>query len=191
MQREIALGNRNIEYTLRKNSLVRSVRLAVRPGGAVVVTVPHFLGASVAEKFIREKADWLVKKIDYLKQFEPRQHKKSARRDYLKYKEEARAALAQKTEHFSNAFGFKFNKISIRDQKTCWGSCTKKGNLNFNYKILFLPQKIQDYIVVHELCHLRELNHSKNFWGLVALAVPDYALIKKELSKIKAGNAMF
>ncbi len=79
----------------------------------------------------------------------------------------------------------KLQKIKRRgargNQRTKWGSCSKKGNLNFNYKIALMPEKIADYIVVHELCHLKEFNHSRKFWNLVVKIIPDYLEIKKEL----------
>ena len=77
----------------------------------------------------------------------------------------------------------RFNKINIKNQKTRWGSCSKKGNLNFNYKIALLPQHLADYIIVHELCHLGEFNHSRSFWNLVAKVFPEYLGIRNELRR--------
>ncbi|MGI5841594.1 MAG: M48 family metallopeptidase, partial [Patescibacteria group bacterium] len=84
-------------------------------------------------------------------------------------------------KHFNKNYGFKFGKITIKAQKTKWGSCSKKGNLNFNFKIMVLPKDIRDYIIVHELCHIKEQNHSNKFWNLVAMTIPDYLSIKKQL----------
>jgi len=88
----------------------------------------------------------------------------------------------KKVNKFNKVYGFKFNKIAIKNQKTRWGSCSKKGNLNYNYKIVLLPEKSADYIIVHELCHLKEFNHSRKFWNLVERALPDY---KERIEKIK------
>jgi predicted metal-dependent hydrolase len=85
--------------------------------------------------------------------------------------------------HFNSFYSFTVGRISIRDTKTRWGSCSKKGNINFNYKILFLPPYMADYVVVHELCHLKEFNHSQNFWDLVAQVVPEHKAIRAELKK--------
>ena len=82
---------------------------------------------------------------------------------------------------YNEIYQFSYNKIYIKNQKTRWGSCSGKKNLSFNYRILFLPKKLQDYIIVHELCHLKELNHSKRFWSLVARVFPDYQNIRNEL----------
>jgi predicted metal-dependent hydrolase len=84
-------------------------------------------------------------------------------------------------------YGYRFNRVSIRNQKTCWGSCSRKGNLNFNYRILFLPERTQNYIIAHELSHLAEFNHSKKFWALVARTSPEYAAIRKELRRSGMG----
>jgi predicted metal-dependent hydrolase len=89
--------------------------------------------------------------------------------------------VKERIGHFNQIYGFVVKRISVRDQRSRWGSCSKKGNLNFNYRIVLLPPKVADYIIVHELCHLGEFNHSKRFWGLVAKAVPDYKQLKKEL----------
>jgi predicted metal-dependent hydrolase len=88
-----------------------------------------------------------------------------------------------RVEHFATVYGFKYNRVSIKNQKTRWGSCSKKGNLNFNYKIFLLSPDMRDYIIVHELCHLKELNHSRKFWTLVEEIVPDYRIARKALKK--------
>lgn len=102
---------------------------------------------------------------------------------YKKNKETAREVVVQKIIHFNQYYGFKYGRVAIRNQRSRWGSCSKKGNLNFHYKIAFMPEKFLDYVVVHELCHLKEFNHSKNFWALVKESLPNYLDIKKEFRK--------
>jgi len=84
-------------------------------------------------------------------------------------------------EYFNTFYNFKWGRVTIRNQKTRWGSCSKKGNLNFNYKIALLKPSQADYIIVHELCHLKEFNHGKNFWSLVAQTIPDYKEVRSSL----------
>ncbi|MDP2944335.1 MAG: M48 family metallopeptidase, partial [bacterium] len=83
--------------------------------------------------------------------------------------------------HFNRFYNFKYRRISIRDQKTRWGSCSRTGNLNFSYRVLELTPAAADYIIIHELCHLREFNHCVRFWALVAKTVPDYVRLRREL----------
>ena len=80
---------------------------------------------------------------------------------------------------------FVFNRVVIRNQKTRWGSCSSKKNLNFNYRIIFLDKEVARYLVAHELCHLRHLNHSKEYWSLVESYIPNYKNLQKQLKRIK------
>ena len=100
---------------------------------------------------------------------------KCVNRSYELHKEAARAHIRTRLEYFNQYYRHIYNRVSIRDQKRCWGSCSSKGNLNFSYKLQFLPPCLRDYVVVHELCHLRVLNHSTDFWMVVAEIMPDYA----------------
>ncbi|HAO64836.1 TPA: M48 family peptidase [Candidatus Taylorbacteria bacterium] len=108
----------------------------------------------------------------------------SGRLEYLKYKEVARDLVLRKLAEFNLFYNFKYNRISIKNHKSRWGSCSKKGNLNFNYRLALVPESLVDYVVVHELCHLGEFNHSKNFWNLVAQTVPNYLELRNRLHKI-------
>lgn len=86
-------------------------------------------------------------------------------------------------EQLNRRYGFSYGRVAIRDQRRRWGSCSSAGNLNFNYKILFLPSALQEYIVTHELCHLAEFNHGPAFWRLVASTVPDYRQRRQHLRR--------
>jgi predicted metal-dependent hydrolase len=112
----------------------------------------------------------------------------SVTKHYLSYKEEARKLIVSRVNYWNQFYAFDFNRIAIRNQRRCWGSCTSLKNLNFSYKILFLPSHLQDYIIVHELCHLQELNHGKSFWALVEKQVPQYKLCIKDLKQIERGG---
>lgn len=93
---------------------------------------------------------------------------------YLTHKEAARALVHTRLSYWNQYYGFTYHRVAIRNQRRCWGSCTAKANLNFSYKLLFLPPVLADYIIVHELCHLGELNHSPQFWALVERVMPEY-----------------
>ncbi len=105
---------------------------------------------------------------------------------YLRHKEDARNLVKARLAHYNTHYGFCFGRVAIRDQRSRWGSCSSKGNLNFNYRILFLPEHLLDLVIVHELCHLREMNHSADFWALVAQTIPDHKERRRVLSKIPA-----
>ncbi|MCH7604901.1 M48 family metallopeptidase [Patescibacteria group bacterium] len=110
-----------------------------------------------------------------------RPRRRRVTKDYLKNKEEARVVIVGKVEKYNDVYNYQIGRISIRNQKTRWGSCSKHGNLNFSYKVLFLPEELADYIIVHELCHLQELNHSQKFWDLVAQTFPNYKEKRRQL----------
>ncbi len=157
------------------------MRLAVYCDTGVVVTVPHGVPIDTVEKFVDEKKEWIEEKIAYFTRFKNKSVTKTNAIDFVKYKDEALALVTERVMYFNQFYGFSYNKINVKNQKTRWGSCSAKGNLNFNYKIIFLPEDVQNYIVVHELCHLKEFNHSKKFWNLVRQTLPDFQEIKSSL----------
>lgn len=116
-----------------------------------------------------------------------RKPSKASRANYLKYKEAARSLARARCAYFNQFYNFTYGQIAIRNQTSRWGSCSKKGNLNFNYKIVMLSPELADYLVVHELCHLGEFNHSPNFWKLVEKTLPDYKELRKKLKAIRLG----
>jgi predicted metal-dependent hydrolase len=131
----------------------------------------------------------LIKRVRRVKRRTKRTQ--TGRGDYLKYKSTARALVLSRLEYFNQFYNFKYNSVRIKNQKTRWGSCSKKGNLNFSYKLALLSPWQADYIIVHELCHLGEFNHSQKFWALVAQTIPDYKKIRQELKRVnlrKAGS---
>jgi len=105
------------------------------------------------------------------------------RRFTIKKREQARHFVENKLKQFNGFYNFKINRVAIKNQTTRWGSCSSMGNLNFNYKIMYLRPALADYLIVHELCHLGELNHSKRFWALVAKTIPAYVEVNKELRR--------
>lgn len=100
---------------------------------------------------------------------------------YVKHKERARALVHARLAHFNVHYGYTWGRIAIKNHKTRWGSCSKKGNLNFSYRIVLLPPALADYIIIHELCHLGEFNHSPAFWALVERACPEHKTLRRHL----------
>lgn len=172
-------------YTLKQSARARRMRITVRCDASVVVTVPRFFSQNKVEKFLLEKTKWILKKIAYFQKLGPTiSRRRGGVGEYRKLKQQARNLVKEKIYQINQLYNFSFNRVSIKNHKSRWGSCSKKGNLNFNYKIIHLPVELAEYIVVHELCHLKELNHSSRFWALVAQAVPDHKERRKKLKAV-------
>jgi hypothetical protein len=182
IRKKITLRNEKIEYTVRKHRQAKRLKLAISCDGNVAVTLPWRMGFVSADEFIRKNAEWVLEKMKAMKKIG--RNSLFARHDNVEYqnlKEHAREMVKSRLEKYAEFYGFQYNGVAIRNQKTRWGSCSSKGNLNFNYKILLLPQRHADYIIVHELCHLKEFNHGKRFWNLVAQKIPEYERIVAQL----------
>lgn len=181
MKKSIKLHTQNIDYTLKVSRRAKRMRLAIYCDGNFVVTVPQNINENIIEKFILKKSQWIINKLEYFKNISGQVFRRSGKKEYKEYKDRALSLAEKRIDYFNSVYSFKFNKINIKNQKTRWGSCSKKGNLNFNYKIALLPERLADYIIVHELCHLKEFNHSRKFWNLVAKIMPDYLGTRNEL----------
>lgn len=88
------------------------------------------------------------------------------------YRKKAEEVIHDRLQFFNEQYGFKYNRVTLRNQKSRWGSCSRLKNLNFNWRLIMAPIEVIDYVVVHELCHLRQMNHSAKFWSLVEKAIP-------------------
>ncbi len=175
--------NKIMDYTLRISRRARRVRLAVYSDGRVVVISPRRLSEQIVRRFVVQKRQWIIDKQEYFKKNPQLLASRGTTQDFATYKEAARALAHERINYFNQIYNFKVGRISIRNQRTRWGSCSRQGNLNFNYKIARLPLSLADYIIVHELCHLKEFNHSPKFWNLMAKTIPDYAARRRELKK--------
>jgi len=174
--------DKNIGYSLRTSFRAKNLRLTVNLQGELIVTKPWFVSTRQAEKFVQQKSVWIAKKIKAVKE-------KSLLvgigvDDYYRLKEQTRVFVTQKVEKFNEFYHFDYRRIFIRNQQTRWGSCSIQKNLNYNFRLVLLPERQADYIIVHELCHLREMNHSPRFWHLVSQTIPDYQEARRELRKI-------
>ena len=172
---------KTISYTHKKSKRAKRMRLAVYCDGSVVITSPFGVQQSIVEKFVSDKKQWVWDKIQFFNSVDSKAIRTFSHKDYLENKDNALVLVNERFRFYNKIYGFSFNKIYIKNQKTRWGSCSNKQNINLNYKIVFLSQKHQDYIIVHEMCHLKEFNHSRKFWALVEKTLPYYLEIKKGL----------
>lgn len=180
------------EYEVRESTRAKRLGLTVHPDGRVVITKPIRTSLKAMERFVESHASWIEttqekfrRRLEHQKKSGielvalPRPRKGSAM--YKEARKAARVLITERLEHFNQTYGFTYGTLSIRDQKTRWGSCSATGNLSFNYRVVFLPTELQDYVVVHELCHTKEHNHSEKFWAQVARTLPNHAQLRKEL----------
>lgn len=183
MKRKIVLSNQEVNYTYRRLRRAKRLTITVRRDASVLVTSPRIFPVKLVERSLLKQADWVLKKISEFQNSQSLFFETKRPEEYRRYKALARNFITKKIINLNKNYRFSFNRVSIRNQGSVWGSCSEKGNLNFNYKVYFLPDHLADYVIVHELCHLQELNHSKNFWNLVAQTVPDYQQRIKELKE--------
>lgn len=176
--------SQNIKYTVRVSKKAKRMRIAVYCDSSIVVTLPFGSSISSADRFINAKFSWINKVLRKFKVFRPRKSFRQNRAEYLRLREHALNFVEAKVMKWNEIYGFSYNRINIKNQKTRWGSCSKRGNLNFNYRILQLPESVADYLIVHELCHLKEFNHSKNFWHEVSKTMPNYKLLRNQLKNV-------
>jgi len=174
-----------IQYSIKRNPRAKNLRVSVYADGTCVVSAHTLVPESVIKKFVADKSGWISEKLKQFMPFRPLIRAKDIRANYIKHKESARALVLRDLPELNRAYGFTYHTISIRNQRSRWGSCSARGNLNFNYKILFLPPHLARYLMVHELCHLGECNHSQKFWDLVSRTIPNYQDVHKELQRYR------
>jgi hypothetical protein len=182
MNKKLTIQNQIVEYEIKRNWRSRRIRLTLSPDLVLRISAPHLCSDGFIQNIIKQKADWILKKLDFLAK--KKRIVLTKAQNYDKMKEICRQLVEQKIKEINKEYNFSFNRVAIRNQKTRWGSCSRNKNLNFSYKLIFLPERLADYIVAHELCHLQELNHSRRFWDLVQKNIPDYKERRKELRNI-------
>ena len=174
-----------MEVEFKRYLKSKHIRISIRRNGDVLVTYPFWSSRKVAEKFVNERKNWIKKHVsDILSGRKKSILSKGGRKDYLEKKEFARKIIKEKIEKFNKYYNLKIGRIAIRNQRSRWGSCSSKKNLNFNYRVVYLPDQYLEYLVVHELCHLKQMNHSKKFWSLVEESIPNYRELSKKIRKL-------
>ena len=154
----------------------KTFSLEVKRDGSVILRAPIFASNRQIEEFYNKNKAWLEKHIiENEKRTEKSRFYPAFTEDEIKaLKERAKQYIPQRVEYWAEIIGVKYNSVSIRAQKTRWGSCSSRGNLNFNWRLLLMPERVMDYVIVHELAHRREMNHSAAFWQIVETYLPDY-----------------
>lgn len=170
------------DYTLVK-SRRKTMAVEIKRDGQIIVRVPNRVSRAAAEKFLEEKREWIDKTLAKIKEKEESRETlpKFTQKELYIIKKRAKQEIPFLVEEYASVMGVTYEHISIRAQKTVWGSCTADGNLNFNCLLVLLPERLIRYVVVHELCHRKEMNHSQKFWQEVEKILPDYRELRKQL----------
>jgi len=159
--------------------IIRSMRKSISmriKNGELTVRAPVFMLKWTILDFVDKHKDWIDKQIK-----EHSEKKVVSETEVKKLKKEAKEYIKTRVAKIAEENGFKYNNIRITSAKTRWGSCSSRKNLNFSFYLIWAPKQTIDYVIVHELAHLREMNHSKNFWNIVENIMPDYKEHKKWL----------
>ena len=173
-----------IDWTFLRHARSKRMTLTVRHDGEVRVTAPVRRGSErEAEKLVKDHAVWIIRALDRLGERPEIVPLQGSRDEYNHFKKAALAVVRERLERYASVYGVRPGRISIRNQKSRWGSCSRQGNLSFHYKIALVPRPLADYLVVHELCHMRSFDHSPRFWQLVVQTIPDYKRMRKLLTK--------
>ncbi len=175
----------NFEDVKVIKSARKSFCLEISPRLEVILRAPRTATSMSIRAFFDGKAKWLDEHLrimeNRIKEM-PREEKLSEE-EIRRLKAEAKEVIGERVKYFADVMGVRYGKVTVRKQKTRWGSCSAKGNLNFNCLLLLFPAELLDYVVVHELCHVKYMNHSQKFWAEVEKFLPDYkrrrALLKK------------
>ncbi len=162
----------------------RTISIEVRPDCRVFVRAPRGMSEGEIKRFVAEKWPWVKKHIELQKKrmgIDPDAPLPSvpdvrplSEEELKALKKEARGYFPARCTYWSVIMGLNFERVSIKAQKTRWGSCSAKKNLNFNCLLMLAPEEIRDYVIIHELAHLVHMDHSKNLWALVARFCPGY-----------------
>ena len=154
----------------------KTLAIEITPRGEILVRAPMRLPKREIERFVESRRDWIeshLARLPAVSVLTKEEHQALIR--------QAKNTLPQKVRFFADRMGLSFGRISIRSQRTRWGSCSADGNLSFNCLLMLAPEAVQDYVVVHELCHRKEMNHSPRFWQEVETVLPDYRVQKRWL----------
>lgn len=167
---------RNFEYTVIRSDR-RTLGLQIRPDGTVLVRAPRFASVASVRRFVDEHAEWVekhLKKINAVSDGNSFKDGKLKEEELKALAERAKQIIPQRVAYYAPIIGVSYGRITIRNQKTRWGSCSSAGNLNFNCLLMLTPDEVIDSVVVHELCHRKYMDHSADFYHEVLKAFPDY-----------------
>lgn len=171
-------------------SVIRSARkslgLEVRDANTVLARIPTRVSDRELKAFVENHRSWILEKTAVMAEREENRKSTPAPPPELLSKTDRmkiQLKIGKRVRHYCEAMGVTVGYVTVKSQKTRWGSCSAKGNVNFNYQLAFLPDKLLDYVVIHELAHRRHMNHSRAFWAEVEKYCPDYLERREQLKE--------
>lgn len=181
MNEEIVLFNKTVNYSIRVSTRAQRMRVAVYADGDIIVTSPVGVSREKLKQFIETKKHWISNKLDQKRHPAIKELAEGSDAHFEEHKSQAEMRVAGKLKKWSDQLYLSYESFTVKKHKSRWGSCSSNNKLSFNYKILFLPNELQDYVIVHELCHTVRKDHSKFFWALVAKSLPEYCKLRIKL----------
>lgn len=163
----------------------KKITICVTSDAEVIIRAPYYVSEQEIRRVVSEKQDWIVRSLQSmeLKKREREEMPSFSREEIQEMADAALRVIPERVRHFAPLVGVTYGRVTIRNQRTRWGSCSSIGNLNFNCLLMKAPPEVMDYVVVHELCHRKEMNHSKKFWAEVERVMPDYGQWRKWLKE--------
>lgn len=174
--------NEKISYQIIRSQR-KTMSLEIKTDGQIIVRAPLRLSQVRIRRFVEQKQEWILKNLEKIQKREAQRETVSglSKEERTRLQQEACRKFPERTAYFAEKIGVSYGRITLRQQKTRWGSCSANGNLNFNWLLILAPPEVLDYVVVHELCHRRQMNHSQAFWNEVSAVLPGYKEQKKWL----------
>lgn len=161
----------------------KTVAIQIKGDGRIIVRAPEKMSCVDIQRFVDDKRAWIDKHTNEIRQKQGTKIAAISREELQRLANAAKHDIPQRVARFAMLMGVSYGRIVIRAQKTRWGSCSAKGNLSFNCLLMLCPESVRDYVVVHELCHLKERNHSYHFWDEVEKVLPDYPQLRNWLKE--------
>jgi predicted metal-dependent hydrolase len=178
-ERRVRCGDREFVFAVKRSRRRRTVALRIEPSGALTVFAPHYVWGPFIDGFVRKQQHWILSKLAFFKDRPVPQPVTPEERESLRTLTAAR--LPPFVESAVSRLGVQPRGYKVANQNSRWGSCSARGALRFSWRLGGLADSLMEYVVVHEVAHLREMNHSKRFWALVESVLPDFKARRKAL----------
>lgn len=175
--------NENIKLLIVKQHR-KSISIKIRNSSLIEVHAPFGIEDKDIDAFVEKHGDWINAKLAEMKEAESALNSidVASKAEFDEKIELAKKIIPEKCAYYADMIGVDYGRITLKAQKTLFGSCSAAGNLNFNIALMFAPEKVLDYVIIHELCHLKEMNHSMDFWHEVEKVMKDYKVERQWLN---------